>query len=97
MFGIVYHMNFLNDRERAKLKVQHKKERDKRICDRIKAVLLADKGWTSQQIAEALLISDQAVRNHIDEYKASFKLKPRNGGSRRVFAKKFHPTQDVRG
>jgi transposase len=80
-------MNFLNDRERAKLKMQHKKERDKRICDRIKAVLLADKGFTSQQIAEALLISDQAVRNHIDEYKDSFKLKPGNGGSEEKLSK----------
>ena len=61
-------MNFLDDQERARLKIQHKKERDKRICDRIKAVLLADKGWTPQQIAEALLISDQAARNHIEEY-----------------------------
>ena len=69
-------MNFLDDQERARLKIQHKKERDKRICDRIKAVLLADKGWTPQQIAEALLISDQAVRNHIEEYKASSKLRP---------------------
>jgi transposase len=28
-----------------------------------------------------LLISDEAVRNHIDEYKASKKLKPESGGS----------------
>jgi transposase len=80
-------MNFLNDQERASLKIQHKKERDKRICDRIKAVLLADKGWTPQQIAEALLISDQAVRNHIEEYKASSKLRPENGGSEEILSK----------
>ncbi len=80
-------MNFLNDQDRLKLKAQHKKERDKRICDRIKAVLLADKGWTSQQIAEALLISDQAVRIHISEYKASLKLKPENGGSEEKLSK----------
>jgi len=62
-------MNFLDDKERAKLKIQHKRERDGRIRDRIKAVLLHDRGWSPQQIAEALLISDQAVRNHIEEYK----------------------------
>lgn len=61
-------MNFLDDEERSKLKKQHKQERDGRIRDRIKAVLLYDRGWSPQQIAEALLISDQAVRNHIEEY-----------------------------
>jgi transposase len=61
--------------------MQHKKERDRRVCDRIKAVLLFDKGWTPQQIAEALLISDQAVREHIEAYKASSKLRPESGGS----------------
>ena len=74
-------MHFLTDRERIQLKTQHKKERDKRICDRIKAIILSDEGWTPQQIAKFLLISDQAVREHVHEYKASQKLKPESGGS----------------
>lgn len=74
-------MNFLTDEERLQLRAQHKKERDKRICDRIKAVLLHDKGWSPRDIAEALLISDDAVRQHIEEYQSSKKLKPENGGS----------------
>jgi hypothetical protein len=41
-------MLFLTDQERTQLKMQHKRERDKRICDRIKAVLLSDEGWTPQ-------------------------------------------------
>lgn len=40
------------------LKVQHKKERDGRIRDRIKAVLLINKGYTYQQVAEILLLDD---------------------------------------
>jgi len=36
----------LSNEERSQLRVQHKKERDKRVCDRIKAVLLYDQGWT---------------------------------------------------
>ncbi|MBN1915040.1 MAG: hypothetical protein JW769_04050 [Parachlamydiales bacterium] len=32
-------------------------------------------------IAEALLLSDDAIRNHIIEYKESEKLKPQSGGS----------------
>lgn len=77
----MYGMNFLTDNERSNLRAQHKKERDKRVCDRIKAVLLHDKGWSPQQIAEALLISDEAVRGHIEGYKFSKKLRPESGGS----------------
>jgi len=74
-------MSFLSDAERAQLRTQHKRERDKRICDRIKAVLLNDKGWSNAAIAEALLLSEDAIHEHITEYKESKKLKPENGGS----------------
>ena len=74
-------MIFLSDAERIQLRAQHKRERDKRICDRIKAVLLYDKGWSIAAIAEALLLSEDAIREHINEYKESKKLKPENGGS----------------
>lgn len=74
-------MNFLTDKERQQLKAQHRVERDGRIRDRIKAVLLYDKGWAIQAIAEALLLSDDAIRNHVFEYQESKKLKPENGGS----------------
>jgi len=67
--------------ERTHLILDHKKERDKRVCDRIKAILLYDKGWTLMQIAEALLPSDDAIRQHIKEHKESKKLKPESGGS----------------
>src|SRR5277367_563951 len=81
-------MHFLNDQERTQLKIQHKQERDGRVRDRIKAVLLYDKGWSPQQIAEALFISDQAVRNHIDDYKTSSKLNPESGGSNEKLSQK---------
>ena len=74
-------MNFLSEAEKSQLKMQHKKDRDKRVCDRIKAVLLSDEGWTPQQIAKVLLISDQAVRDHVEDYKSLTKLQPKSGGS----------------
>ena len=74
-------MIFLNDEERTQLKIHHRHERDGRIRDRIKAVLLFDKGWSVAAIAEALLLSEDAIRDHIAEYKDSKKLKPENGGS----------------
>lgn len=72
---------FLNDDERSHLKAQHRKERDKRVCDRIKAILLYDKGWSITTIAEALFLSDDAIREHVLEYQSLKKLKPENGGS----------------
>lgn len=71
----------LSQLERENLKAKHKKERDKRVCDRIKAVLLFDEGWSHHQIAHALLLSDEAVRQHILDFQVESKLKPANGGS----------------
>jgi len=44
----------LTEAQKIHLEKQHKAERDSRICDRIKAVLLNDRGWTYKQIALAL-------------------------------------------
>ena len=55
-------MEFLDDEERTHLKLKHKQERDGRIRDRIKAVLLHDSGWSPQKIAEALLVGPEKVR-----------------------------------
>ena len=72
---------FLSEEQRDQLRKQHKQERDKRICDRIKAVLLADENWTLEKIAKVLLLSDEAVRKHILDYQISCKLETDNGGS----------------
>ncbi len=64
------------------LEAQHKAEHDGRIRDRIKAVLLNDKGWTYKQIAEALLIHETTVWGYLNDYLREEKLKPNSGGSR---------------
>lgn len=48
----------LKMREREELIVRHKKERDKRICDRIKAVLAYDDGYSYSEISRILLPDD---------------------------------------
>lgn len=73
--------NFLSSEEREALKAKHRLERDKRICDRIKAVLLSDDGWDPAEIARVLILSKDAVEQHIHEYLEFHKLKPENGGS----------------
>lgn len=73
--------HFLSQKDREELKAQHKRERDKRICDRIKAVLLYDEGRGYQEIAHILLLTDEAIRQHIQDYLSLHKLKPESGGS----------------
>ena len=63
------------------LKTQHVKERDKRVCDRIKAVLMYDDGYDYSEIARVLLLSHEAIRKHVADYLKAQKLKPANGGS----------------
>jgi len=71
----------LSSQERADLQRRHKKERDKRICDRIKAVLACDDGYSYSEIARILLLDDETIRRHVEGYFSSHKLKPENGGS----------------
>jgi len=71
----------LSHAERFKLINRHRKERDRRVCDRIKAVLLYDKGYSYSEIADILLLDDATIGRHINEYLNSAKLHTANGGS----------------
>lgn len=74
-------MSFLSQQEREDLRAQHRLERDRKICDRIKAILLYDAGWSYDEIAYALLLSSGGIKKHISEYENSKKLKPEAKGS----------------
>lgn len=71
----------LTAKERERLVQRHRKERDGRIRDRIKAVLAYDDGYSYSEIARILLLDDETIRRHIDDYKREQKLNPTNGGS----------------
>ncbi len=71
----------LTIKEKQDLESQHSKERDRRVADRIKAVLLNAEGWTQKQIAQALRIRYETVQDHLNDYNNSKKLNPENGGS----------------
>lgn len=71
----------LTKKERNELQIRHKKERDKRICDRIKAVLAYDDGYRYSEIAKLLLLDDETIRRHINDYFSTHKMAPENGGS----------------
>jgi transposase len=74
-------MIILSQTEKQDLELQHKRERDSRICDRIKAVLLSSEGWSQIHISQALRIRSETVRDHLRDFEKSKKLKPNNGGS----------------
>lgn len=71
----------LTTKEREELIQSHRKERDGKIRDRIKAVLAYDDGYTYTQIAKLLLLDDETIRRHIHDYFSQHKLAPENGGS----------------
>jgi predicted ArsR family transcriptional regulator len=45
----------------------HKEERDKRIGDRIKAVLLYDDSYSYTEIGKIRLLDDETIRRHIQD------------------------------
>ena len=71
----------LTEEQKIKLETQHRKERNGKVRDRIKAVLLSSEGWTQPQIAQALRIHETTVATHIQEYLNKNKLKNESGGS----------------
>jgi transposase len=71
----------LTSLQKKALKIQHDKTRDGRVRDHIKSVIHASNGWSFEEIAKALLISEKIVRQQIKYYIHSYKLKPENGGS----------------
>ncbi|WP_083600912.1 IS630 family transposase, partial [Xenorhabdus thuongxuanensis] len=71
----------LTPEQKRALELMHDTTRDSRVCDRIKAVLLASEGWTAQMIAQALRIHESTVSRHLKDFIAQEKLTPENGGS----------------
>jgi len=71
----------LTKKEKSELESRHKKSRDKRECDRIKAVLLSDEGWSSTMIAQALRKHETSIVRHLNDFVRDKKLAPKSGGS----------------
>jgi transposase len=71
----------LTSLERAQLINHHRKEKNSKIRDRIKAVLAYDDGYSYSEIARILLLDDETIRRHIDDYFSKHKLSPESGGS----------------
>ena len=71
----------LTPEERKLLVLRHKREKKRTVCDRIKAVLLHDEGYSYSEISRILLLDDETIRRHVAEYFNKNKLKGESGGS----------------
>ena len=54
--------------EIATLKTFHRTLRDRRLADRIKAVVLLGSGWSVAEVAQALLIDESTVYHWLEKY-----------------------------
>lgn len=71
----------LSEAQKSDFELLHRHEKDGRVRDRIKAILLKDEGWKNRDIAQALRIHEETVRQHLTDWASDEKLKPENGGS----------------
>jgi transposase len=61
-------MTALSKKQRQILEEAHLAERSKRQADRIKTVLLIDKGYSHKEVAQILLLDDSTTRRYEQEY-----------------------------
>jgi len=74
-------MSLLTAEQRTTLLRGHRHERDSRVADRMKAVLLRDDGWSYEEIGRALFLTGEGVRQQVEDFIREQKLAPANGGS----------------
>ncbi|WP_446919771.1 helix-turn-helix domain-containing protein [Klebsiella pneumoniae] len=65
----------------AALEAKHRQNRDRRVCDRIRCVLLSAQGWPTAMIAQSQLIHETTVLRHLTDYLSTGKMSSDNGGS----------------
>lgn len=71
----------LTSKEKIQLEVRHQIERDGRIRDRIKSVLLRDEDWSVAKIAQALRLSNDTVSRYLCDYLETKSVDTRYHGS----------------
>ncbi len=59
----------LTNKQLAALRTLHKTLRDRRMADRVKAVVLLGSGWSVAAVAEALLVDEKTVRAWAEKYR----------------------------
>lgn len=67
--------------QKCALEAQHRQNRDRRICDRIRCVLISAEDWSPRMIAQSQRIDETTVRGHLNDWLHDEKLQSENGGS----------------
>ncbi len=60
---------FLTEEQYQRLRLAHKAQKEKRLADRIKAILMLHSGFTRSQITQALLIDETTIRRYLNQYR----------------------------
>lgn len=63
---------FLTEEQIKELRKEHKTIRDKRLADRIKAVLMLNNGFTYEQVERALLLDEVTLRRYLKAFQEIF-------------------------
>lgn len=59
---------FLTTDQVSELRLEHRKERDKKLADRIKAILSLNAGHEYSQVAQILLLDEVTLRRYVRQY-----------------------------
>jgi len=59
---------FLTQAQVIELRLSHKTTRDKKVADRIKAIMCLHNGYTYEQIAQVLMIDEVTTRRYVEKY-----------------------------
>ncbi|GKW42578.1 hypothetical protein PEC301879_24360 [Pectobacterium carotovorum subsp. carotovorum] len=82
---------FIIDEQKTEFEYLHDTRRDKPVCDRIKAVLLASEDWSS--IAQAFCLHETTVNHHINGFVNQRKLNLKAAGDEPLrFIDVVHPS-----
>lgn len=60
--------DFLTEEQVKTLKITHRSLRDKKLADRIKAILMLHFGFTYSQISQALILDEVTLRRYVDKF-----------------------------
>ena len=65
---MIVFLPMLTDEQVIRLKLAHNNTREKRLADRIKAVLMVHAGFIYDQIKQALLLDEVTVRRYVRQF-----------------------------
>src|SRR2546426_698244 len=58
----------LTERQAIELRLAHKSTRDKKVADRIKAIMCLHNGYSYEEIAEVLMLDEVTTRRYVEKY-----------------------------